>query len=184
MSILSFLLLNNTNEIAIDRNSRSNWGFDKVLDLNVKAIFYLTRVCVPHLQKTATVNDPARIVNIGSITGLVPQDAPTHAYDISKAAVHQLTRKFAGEFATQHITCNAVAPGFLPTRMSAGLRTWGADYETIASQTPLGRLGEAEDMIGACLFLSSRAGAWCTGVVLPVDGGAVTAMKIPLRSEL
>lgn len=80
------------------KESKSNWGWDKVLDLNVKGMFYLTNACLPMLQATADAEDPARLVNIGSVVGLIPQDAPTHAYDASKAAVHQLTRKFAGEF--------------------------------------------------------------------------------------
>jgi NAD(P)-dependent dehydrogenase (short-subunit alcohol dehydrogenase family) len=168
--------------IALERDSRTNWGFDKVLDLNLKGIFYLTRACVPLLE--ATVSDPARIINIGSVVGIVPQDAPTHAYDVSKAAVHQLTRKFASEFAPQHITVNCLAPGFVPSRMSAGLKAWGANEDTIASQTPLGRMGGPDDMAGACLYFASRAGSWCTGVILPVDGGAVGAATIPLRSEL
>lgn len=115
---------------------------------------------------------------------MVPQDAPTHAYDASKAAVHHLTRKFAADLASKYITVNCLAPGFVPSRMSAGLKAWGADHEALASQTPLRRLGNADDMAGACLYFCSRAGSWCTGVILNVDGGAVGAMTIPLRSEL
>ncbi|GAX17907.1 hypothetical protein FisN_18Hh113 [Fistulifera solaris] len=168
----------------LERRSKTCWGFDKVFDLNVKGLFYLTRACIPLLQKAATFEDPARVINIGSVVGIMPQDAPTHAYDASKAAVHNLTRKFASDLASQHITVNCVAPGFVPSRMSAGLKSWGADHEALASQTPLQRLGNADDMAGACLYFASRAGSWCTGVILNVDGGAVGAMTIPLRSEL
>ena len=168
----------------LERNSRSNWGMDKVIDLNVKSLFYLTRACLPMLEATGKPEDPARVINVGSIVGLVPQDAPTHAYDISKAAVHQLTRKLAGEFAPKHITVNCLAPGFVPSRMSAGLASWGADEEQLSSQIPLGRMGEPDDMAGACLYFSSRAGSWCTGVILNVDGGAVGAATIPLKSSL
>lgn len=167
----------------LDRtHSKANWGWDKVMDLNVKGLFYLTRACRPLLQSAATKEDPARIVNIGSVAGLTPQAAPTHAYDVSKAAVHHLTKKLAADFAKDHITVNCVAPGFVPSRMSAGLAAWGANEEQLAAQVPLGRLGDEKDMAGACLYLTSRAGAWCTGVILNVDGGAVGAQQIPIAS--
>ena len=187
----------------LERNSKTNWGFDKVLDLNVKGIFYLTRACIPLLRRVPdnteegvsknseaapNVNatdaslDPARIINIGSVTGIVPQEAPTHAYDISKAAVHQLTRKFSKDLAPYNITVNCIAPGFVPTRMSSGLASWGATTEVLSKHIPLGRMGNADDMVGACIYLSSRAGSWCTGVILNVDGGTIGAMQIPLSS--
>jgi len=167
----------------LEQDSRQNWGWDKVLDLNVKSLVYLTRACRPLLQKAATPNDPARVINIGSIVGCLPQDAPTHAYDVSKAAVHHWTRKLAGEWAPT-ITVNCVAPGFVPTRMSAGLAVWGADSQELANQIPLGRMGTQDDMVGACQFLASKAGSWCSGVILPVDGGAVGGTTIPLKSSL
>lgn len=185
----------------LERNSKTNWGFDKVLDLNVKGIFYLTRACIPLLRRgpdnntgseaTTTTDanatddaavDPARIINIGSVTGIVPQEAPTHAYDISKAAVHQLTRKFSKDLAPYNITVNCIAPGFVPTRMSSGLASWGGTAEVLSKHIPLGRMGNADDMVGACIYLSSRAGSWCTGVILNVDGGTIGAMQIPLSS--
>ena len=166
----------------LTRESKTNWGFDKVLDLNVKGIFYLSRACLPLLQQAATTRDPARIINIGSVTGMIPQEAPTHAYDVSKAAVHQLTKKLAADFASHSVTVNAVAPGFVPSRMSQGLATWGGDAETVAANIPLGRMGNEDDMGGACIYLSSKAGAWCTGVILNVDGGTVGATQIPLSS--
>jgi NAD(P)-dependent dehydrogenase (short-subunit alcohol dehydrogenase family) len=167
----------------LERESKTNWGFDKVLDLNVKGIFYLTRACLPLMESAATEEDPARVVNVGSVAGFVPQQAPTHAYDISKAAVHHLTRKLAADLAPRHVTVNCVAPGFVPTRMSQGLASWGANEQALASLTPLGRLGRKDDMAGACIYLTSRAGAWCTGVVLPVDGGCIGAAQIPLMSS-
>lgn len=166
----------------LERNSKANWGWDKVLDLNVKGIFYLTRACLPLLEATATAQDPARIVNIGSVVGLVTQEVPTHAYDASKAAVHNLTRKFAADFAPKHITVNAVAPGFVPSRMSQGLAAWGGDAEALANKTPLQRLGSDDDMAGACIYYCSRAGAWTTGTILPVDGGITGAMQLPMSS--
>jgi NAD(P)-dependent dehydrogenase (short-subunit alcohol dehydrogenase family) len=170
----------------LERESKSaNWGFDKVLDLNVKGIFYLTRACIPLLQAAATAQDPARVINVGSVAGIRPQQAPTHAYDVSKAAVHHLTRRLAGDLASKHITVNALAPGYVPSRMSAGLAAWGADAEAMAATIPLGRMGNADDMAGACIYLSSRAASWCTGTILVVgDGGTIGAQHIALGSHL
>jgi NAD(P)-dependent dehydrogenase (short-subunit alcohol dehydrogenase family) len=147
-------------------------------------MFYLTRACIPLLKKSATPEDPARIINIGSVVGMIPQNAPTHAYDASKAAVHSLTKKLAADLASQHITVNALAPGFIQTRMSKGLETWGGTPEQMARCIPLQRWGNEDDMAGGCIYLSSRAGAWCTGVILNVDGGAVGAIQIQLDSHL
>jgi NAD(P)-dependent dehydrogenase (short-subunit alcohol dehydrogenase family) len=165
----------------LDRNSRTGWGWDKVFDLNVKGMFYLTLAC-RDLLKRPNNDDPGRVINIGSVAGMIPQQAPTHAYDVSKAAVHHLTKKLASDFAKDNITVNCLAPGFVQTRMSQGLAAWGGDAETLAKSTPLRRLGNADDMAGACLYLSSRASAWCTGVILNVDGGAVGAIQLPLSS--
>jgi NAD(P)-dependent dehydrogenase (short-subunit alcohol dehydrogenase family) len=170
-----------------DSGRRSNWGWDKVLDLNVKGIFYLTRACLPLLtdrNPKCDARNPSRVITIGSVAGITPQGAPTHAYDVSKAAVHHLTRKLASELAPKHVTVNCVAPGYFDTRMSQGLSKWGADADKLASGVPLGRLGEPSDIAGSCIFLSSPAGSWCTGVVLPVDGGCIGASVIPLSSNL
>ena len=115
---------------------------------------------------------------------MVPQQAPTHAYDASKAAVHHLTKDLARDLASKHITVNVLAPGFIPSRMSAGLATWGGDAESLAKNIPLGRMGCEDDMAGAAIYLSSKAASWCTGVILNVDGGAVGALPIPLTSSL
>ena len=112
----------------------------------------------------------SRVVNVGSVAGVAHQPTPTHAYDASKAALHHLTRKFASELAPD-LTVNAVAPGFVPSRMSRGLATWGLDFEKIAGRVPLGRVGCDRDMAGVCLFLASPAAAWISGAIVPVDGG-------------
>merc|ERR1712151_1455907 len=124
---------------------KMNWGWDKVMDLNVKGIFYLTRACVPLLSPKADNNndtssiDPGRVINIGSVAGLLPQEAPTHAYDISKAAVHHLTKKMSADLASKHITVNCIAPGFVKTKMSEGLDTWtSSGLDSIGNKIPLG----------------------------------------------
>ena len=167
----------------MERESGSaNWGWDKVLDLNVKGLFYLTRECAEMLSAGEGAEDPGRVINIGSVAGMMPQEAPTHAYDVSKAAVHNLTKKMAADLAPKGITVNCLAPGFVPSRMSKGLATWGGDAKKLAKEIPLKRMGEAEDMVGAIIYLSSRAGSWVTGSTLNVDGGTIGCMQIPLSS--
>ncbi|HSQ00865.1 MAG TPA: SDR family oxidoreductase [Candidatus Dormibacteraeota bacterium] len=160
-------------------NAGANWGapmaeypddaWNKVLALNVKSIFHLTRACLPQLEAAARAADPARVINIGSIDGLRVPLLHTYAYSSSKAAVHHLTRVLAVELAAKQITVNAVAPGPFESKMMAEtLRTFG---DAIRASVPLGRIGEPEDMAGIAIFLASRAGAYLTGTVIPVDGG-------------
>jgi NAD(P)-dependent dehydrogenase (short-subunit alcohol dehydrogenase family) len=159
-------------------NAGANWGaplaeypddaWDKVLALNVKAVFHLTRACLPQLRAAATPEDPARVINTGSIDGLHVPLLETYAYSASKAAVHHLTRVLAMKLAPQ-ITVNAIAPGPFESKMMAEtLRTFG---DAIKSSCPLGRIGTPEDMAGVAIYLGSRAGAYLTGTVIPVDGG-------------
>ena len=165
-------------------NAGANWGaplaeypdaaWDKVLALNVKAIFHLTRACLPQLKAAATPEDPARVINIGSIDGLHVPILETYAYSAAKAALHHMTRVLARKLAPEHITVNAIAPGpFESQMMKATLDRFG---EMIKKQNPRGRIGEPEDMAGAAIFLASRASAYVTGAVLPVDGGSVTTI--------
>jgi len=160
-------------------NAGANWGspmadypddaWDKVLALNLKAIFHLTRACLPLLQKAATAADPARIINVGSIDGLRVPMLETYAYSSSKAAVHHLTRVLAIRLAPDHITVNAVAPGPFESKMMH--ETLERFRDAIVGSCPLGRIGEPEDMAGVAIYLASRAGSYLTGVVIPVDGG-------------
>ncbi|KAL6075104.1 Rhamnolipids biosynthesis 3-oxoacyl-[acyl-carrier-protein] reductase [Balamuthia mandrillaris] len=149
-------------------------GWDKVMNLNVKGVFYLTRACLPLLLASATPENPARVINVGSIAGINPQVIPTYAYDSSKAAVHMLTRKLAKDLAARHITVNAIAPGFVPSKMSDQILTYMSE-ERIKDMIPLGRLGRPSDIAGACLYLASRAAAWTTAIILPVEGGAAVS---------
>ena len=163
-------------------NAGANWGaplaeypeagWDKVMNLNVRAVFHLTRFLVPQLERAASDDDPARVINTGSIDGIQAPALETYAYSSSKAAVHQLTRTLAHRLAGQRITVNAIAPGpFESQMMAATLEQFG---DQIRASCPLGRIGRPDDMAGAAIFLASRAGAYLTGAVIPVDGGIST----------
>jgi NAD(P)-dependent dehydrogenase (short-subunit alcohol dehydrogenase family) len=163
-------------------NAGATWGapladypgeaWDKVMTLNVKSPFVLTRALVPVLEAAGTADDPARVINIGSIDGIQVPIMETYAYSSSKAAVHQLTRHLARQLGPRNITVNAVAPGpFESKMMAATLRDFG---DSIARSSPLGRIGRPDDMAGVAIFLASRAGAYLTGAVIPVDGGIAT----------
>lgn len=144
-------------------------GWDKVMDLNVKGLFFLTQSLLPLLGRRATAADPARVINIGSVDGLHTPAFENFSYSPSKAAVHQLTRMLAAHLAQHHVTVNAIAPGpFLTDMMAPMAATMG---DEILAKVPLGRMGEAEDIGGVAILLASRAGAYMTGTVIPVDGG-------------
>ena len=159
-------------------NAGATWGapleefdeaaWDRVLALNVKGVFHTTKFLLPLLRAAATARDPARVINIGSIDGIHVPVLETYSYSASKAAVHQLTRHLAKKLAPE-ITVNAIAPGpFESKMMAATLEAFG---EQIAAGAPLKRIGRPDDMAGAAIFLASRAGAYLTGAVIPVDGG-------------
>jgi NAD(P)-dependent dehydrogenase (short-subunit alcohol dehydrogenase family) len=162
-------------------NAGATWGapmaeyderaFERVLALNVKAVFHLTKFLRPMLEVAGTPDEPARVINIGSIDGLRAPHMETYAYSASKAAVHQLTRHLA-RFLAPRVTVNAIAPGpFESKMMHATLEAFG---EQIAAGAPLKRIGRPSDMAGAAIFLASPAASYVTGTVLPVDGGIAT----------
>jgi NAD(P)-dependent dehydrogenase (short-subunit alcohol dehydrogenase family) len=144
-------------------------GWDKVMTVNLKLPFFLTQNLLPYLTVAASHENPARVINIGSIDGLHVTDLPTFSYGASKAGLHHLTRILALHLAERHINVNAIAPGPFETKMMAHtLKTAG---DKIVKRVPRKRIGVATDMAGAAIFLSSMASSYVTGVVLPVDGG-------------
>ena len=146
-------------------------AWSRVLDLNVKGVFHMTRFLRPLLDAASSEGEPSRVINIGSVDGLQVPMMETYAYSASKAAVHQLTRHLASQLAPS-ITVNAIAPGpFQSKMMRATLEVAG---EQIARTNPMRRIGTDEDMAGTALFLASRASAYITGAILPVDGGMYT----------
>ncbi len=162
-------------------NAGATWGapledfdeaaWDRVLNLNVKGVFHLTKFVLPLLQAAGTADDPARVINIGSIDGIQVPALETYSYSSSKAAVHQLTRHLAKRLAPT-VTVNAIAPGPFESKMMAA--TLDAFGDQIASSAPMKRIGRPDDMAGTAIFLASRAGSYLTGAVIPVDGGIAT----------
>jgi len=164
-------------------NAGATWGvplaehddsaWDRVIDLNVKGVFHLTKFLLPLLQAAGTPDDPARVINVGSIDGIQVPIMETYSYSSSKAAVHQLTRHLARHLAPT-VTVNAIAPGPFESKMMAFALDDPEMRAAVASSSPLGRIGRPDDMAGVAVYLSSRAGAYVTGAVIPVDGGIGT----------
>jgi NAD(P)-dependent dehydrogenase (short-subunit alcohol dehydrogenase family) len=162
-------------------NAGANWGapledypdgaWDRVLDTNVRGIFQLTVESLGLLRAAASKEDPARVINIGSVDGIRAPLTESYAYSASKAAVHQLTRHLAKRLASEQITVNAIAPGPFPSKMMAFLLDDPDRRSMVEQQIPLGRVGEPDDVAGLAIFLASRAGAYLTGTVIPLDGG-------------
>lgn len=153
-------------------------GWDKVMDTNVKGVFFLTQALLPLLGAAATPEDPSRVINIGSIDGIKTPTFDTFSYGPSKAAVHALTRQLAAALVRQNILVNAIAPGPFPTWMlSTGVGTGGdvegTDWEALGRTMPRGRVGTPQDVAGLALLLASRAGAFVVGDVITCDGGLV-----------
>jgi NAD(P)-dependent dehydrogenase (short-subunit alcohol dehydrogenase family) len=144
-------------------------GYDKVMDINVKAIFTLTRDLMPLLKQGASQQNPSRVINIGSIDGLRVSTMDNFSYGASKAAVHFLTKNLALRLGPKGVTVNAIAPGaFQSNMMNATLEKF---QDKIESENPLGRIGSPEDMAGLALYLASNASKYMTGQVIALDGG-------------
>lgn len=160
-------------------NAGANWGavfeeypeegYDKVMDVNVKSVFYLTQGFIGLLDKAASADDPARVINIGSIDGIKVPGFDNYAYSASKAAVHHMTKVLAVKLKGRNITFNAIAPGPFESKMTEWML--GNFQDKIEHNCPLGRIGAPTDMAGTSLFLASKAGSYLNGTVIPVDGG-------------
>jgi NAD(P)-dependent dehydrogenase (short-subunit alcohol dehydrogenase family) len=149
-------------------------GWDRVLDINVKGPFFLTKELHPQLKANATDEDPSRIINVGSVAAF-GEGGVAFSYGASKAAIHQMTKNWASQFAADRITVNAIAPGPFPSKMMAFLTDNEEARTMMEARVPLGRIGSPEDMAGLTIFLASRASAWMTGCIIPIDGGRLIA---------
>lgn len=164
-------------------NAGATWGaplsefpdeaWDKLVDVNLTGVFRLTVALLDALRSSASDRDPARVINIGSVAGIRTPELENYAYSATKAAVHMLTQHLARRLAGEHITVNAIAPGYFASRMSAFMLDDPEARRALEAAIPRGRTGLPEDIVGATVFLAARAGAYVTGAVLPVDGGVV-----------
>lgn len=174
----------NSRETHIDvlvNNAGTGWGapfgqvpekgWDKVMDVNVKSPFFLTQALAPLLKKNASADNTASIINIGSIAGMVGDALDNYSYAVSKTAIHQLTRVLSTELASDHIRVNAIAPGRFYSKMTEFLSNDQAAFEEELKSIPMRRWGEASDIAGVAVMLASKAGAFITGQIIPVDGG-------------
>eukprot|EP00759_Apiculatamorpha_spiralis_P002720 PhF_6_TR11177/c0_g1_i1/m.18013 len=165
-------------------NSGCTWGaplesypdeaWDKVMSLNVKSVFQMTVAALPLLEKGGSLENPSRVINIGSVTGIQPladRFPEMYAYTTSKAALHHLTQSLASKITSRGITVNAIACGAFETHM---MKQTLADHgEAITNSSPLQRIGKESDIAGAVLFLASEAGSWVSGTILPLEGGSL-----------
>ena len=167
-------------------NSGSNWGepyatypsaaWDRVLNLNLKRVFQLTQAVTPLLAAASSPEDPARIINIGSVDGLRVPSLETFAYSASKAGLHHMSRVLAAHLGPKGITSNTIACGpFESKMMKATLEKF---KDVIEGGVPLGRIGSPLDVAGTCVYLGSRAGAWVNGATIALDGGALVSAKL------
>lgn len=162
-------------------NAGATWGapleaypesaFDKLWAVNVKAAFRLTTALLPALRAASAADDPARVIMIGSVDGIRVPAMETYAYAATKAAIHMLTRQLARQLGSERITVNAIAPGPFESKMMAFALDDPTTRAAIEQQIPLGRIGRPDDVAGTARFLASRAGAYLTGTIIPVDGG-------------
>ncbi len=162
-------------------NAGATWGegfetfprkaWDKIMNVNVTSIFELTRDLTPLLENAATDDDPSRVINTASVMGIVPIADGAYSYSVSKAAVIHLTKILANEFTKRRITVNAFAPGPFPSKMTAFATASEEGAANTGAMNPMGRIGRAEDIAAATLFLCGYGGSYVTGTVLPLDGG-------------
>jgi NAD(P)-dependent dehydrogenase (short-subunit alcohol dehydrogenase family) len=155
-------------------------GWDKVMNTNVKGPFFLTQKLLPLLEKAATHDNPARIVNVGSIDGIKTPVFDNFSYGPSKAAIHHLTRVLAAHLIKRNIIVNGIAPGPFPTYMlskgvGGGGDTDNTDWDAVGRGNPRGRVGKAEDIAGLAIFLSSKASGFTVGDIITCDGGLIVS---------
>ncbi|RMZ68620.1 Rhamnolipids biosynthesis 3-oxoacyl-[acyl-carrier- ] reductase [Pyrenophora seminiperda CCB06] len=152
-------------------------GWDRVMDLNVKGVFFTIQKFAPLLAKSASQEDPSRVIVTGSVAGVAAASARdetgTYSYAASKAAVLHLVRNLAVELGPRSILVNGLAPGFFMSKMAAGIMEKAGGEETLGKMSPNGRVGRPEDIAAAVVYLSSRAGGHVNGDTIVLDGGRI-----------
>jgi NAD(P)-dependent dehydrogenase (short-subunit alcohol dehydrogenase family) len=166
------ILVNNAGAIWEEPlDDYSDGAFDKLWDINVRAVFRLTKLLLPQLRAAATPTDPARVVNVGSIDAVRPPLFETYAYSASKAGEHMLSQHLALRLAADHITVNVIAPGPFESRMTRSTLGTEDGRREMLSHVPLARVGTPDEAAGLAIFLASPAAAYITGTIIPLDGG-------------
>ena len=143
----------------------------KVLDVNVTGLFYLSQKLLPTLEASSSHDDPARVIDLGSVMGTAALGEGAYSYSASKAAVHHITRIMARELAQRHITFNAFCTWPLPEQDDRLCNRNRGTGRTCRQGRPLGRIGSPDDIAGATLYLCGKGGSYITGAILPLDGG-------------
>lgn len=144
-------------------------GWDQVMDLNLKAPFFVMQKLLPLLRAGTAPGRPCNVINIGSVGALKVGPREVYAYAAAKGAIHWVTKSLAKRLSADNITVNAIAPGFFESEMT--VITSEEMRQMVVKAVPCGRVGEPQDMAGAAIYLASRAGAYVTGSVIPVEGG-------------
>lgn len=147
-------------------------GWDKVMDLNVKSLFFLTKALHKPLRAAASEQRPAKVINIASIDGIFVNPMETYSYGASKAAVIHLTRRMAAKLIKEHIVVTAICPGAFASDMNRAARD---QADEVSQRIPSKRIGNIDDMGGLAIFLASRAGDYVVGNAIAIDGGIVYA---------
>jgi NAD(P)-dependent dehydrogenase (short-subunit alcohol dehydrogenase family) len=163
------ILVNNAGamwEEPIDEFSEAGW--DQVMDLNLKSVFFVTQKLLPLLRAAASSARPSSVINIGSVGGLRVGPKENYSYAASKAALHHMTGSLAKRLGSEHITVNAIAPGVFPSRITVPTEE---QLKAVIGMIPRRRIGEPDDIVGATIYLASRAASFVTGAVIPVAGG-------------
>lgn len=194
VSLAEFIAENETVLNILVNNSGRSWGaafeqfpwkaWEDIMALNVTAPFTLIRELTPLLAASGTADDPARVINIGSVMGMEPHGFPAYSYSASKAAIHHITRFLSNELAAKHITVNAIAPGPFPSGMTAFFTEDEKLSAAVTRGIPLGRMGRSEDFAGLILCLCGIGGAYMTGAIIPLDGGMNSARTLGLEQGL
>ena len=176
------VLINNAGAVWGEKfENFSENGWDKVMDLNVKSIFFMVQKFLKLLKTKTSKETSSRIINIGSIDGINTPFYENYSYSVAKAAVHKLTKVLAAKLIKDNIICNAIAPGPFPSQMLGSALKH--NYEKVSLKNPSLRIGKPDDVAGCALFLASKASQYTVGEIITCDGGLVSSAGHDLTND-